>query len=114
MSNIDENPLKSLTANTEITDLKILNDLLNGKKDLDLKTQIDKPKELASLVSLAKFLKKCKYPISSTTIVNFIKKYLRYMVSYERLSRTEIIRALTPTESRMKDYMENKFSTKLD
>jgi len=30
------------------------------------------------------------------------------------MSRNEIIKALTPVESKIKDYMDNKFSTKLD
>ena len=111
---IRENPLKDLSESNEISIQKILINLLDGKKNLDLKTQIDKPKELASLVSLANYLKQHKYPISYNTIMKFITTYLRYMVSYNRMSRKEIIKALTPVESKIKDYMDNKFSTKID
>jgi len=78
---IRENPLRDLSESNDISIQKILINLLDGKKNLDLKTQIDKPKELASLVSLANYLKQHKYPISYNTIMNFIKTYLRYMVS---------------------------------
>lgn len=111
---IKENPLRDLSETNEISIQKILINLLDGKKNLDLKTQIDKPKELATLVSLANYLKAHKYPTSYNTIMKFIKTFLRYMVSYNRLSRSEIIKALTPVDSKIKDYMDNKFSTKLD
>jgi len=53
--------LKDFVENSEITIQKILNNLLNGDKNLDLKTHIYKPKQLASLHTLAKHLKNKKY-----------------------------------------------------
>ena len=74
---------------------QILNNLLDGTKDLDLKTQIFKPKQLASLKILTELLGKLKYKESNKMLESFIKTFLRYMVSYQRQSRKEIIKALS-------------------
>lgn len=74
---------------------QILNNLLDGSKDLDLKSHIFKPKQLASLNILSDLLTRLKYKKSSKVINDFIGIYLRYMVSFERLSRKEIIKALS-------------------
>lgn len=103
---IIDNPLKDIMDDVDITYQKILNNLMDSKQNLELKTQIDKPKELASLVSIAYNLKKYKYNISFKTIIDFIKTYLKYMVSYQRLGRLGVLRALTPIESK-KDINSN-------
>lgn len=95
--------LKDFIENNEITIQKILNNLLNGDKNLDLKTHIYKPKQLASLFTLAKHLKNQKYNGASKLIMDFIETYLRYMVSFKRESRKEIIKAL----SNLKDDSES-------
>lgn len=74
---------------------EILNVLLEGDNNLDLKTHILKPKQLSSLKVLADVLKISEYPKSAALIESFLMTYLRYMISYKRLSRGEIIRALT-------------------
>jgi len=74
---------------------QILNNLLDGTKDLDLKTHIFKPKQLASLNVLSDLLNRLKYIKSSKVIMDFIGIYLRYMISFERLSRKEIIKAIS-------------------
>ena len=79
----------------EIGVKEILNVLLEGDENLDLKTHILKPKQLAALFTLAEVLKVSKYPKSSKLIHSFITQYLRYMISYKRLSRAEVIKALT-------------------
>lgn len=115
MENIfPDNPMKDLSKDTDISREKILVNLLNAKNNLELKTEIHKPKELASLYSIAKYLKVHKYHKSYTTITSFIDIFLRYMISHNRMSRIEIIKALTPIESNVKDYMDTKFSTKID
>ncbi len=111
---LTENPLKDLSKDNTISVEKILNNLINNTDNLELKTEIHKPKELASLVSYADYLKESGFIIPYNTIMNFIKSYLKYMVSFNRMSRTEIIKALTPSDSKIKDYMDNKFSTKID
>jgi len=74
---------------------EILNVLLDGEENLDLKTHIIRPKHLAALYTLANVLKTCGYHKSSKLLHDFITQYLRYMISYKRLSRGEIIKALT-------------------
>lgn len=74
---------------------QILNNLLDGNKDLDLKSHIFKPKNLASLKILSDVLGNLNLPKSNQIIKDFINIYLRYMVSFDRLSRKEIIKALT-------------------
>lgn len=74
---------------------QILNNLLDGSKDLDLKSHIFKPKQLASLNILADLLKRLKYEKSYKVLIDFIGIYLRYMVSFDRLSRKEIIKAIS-------------------
>lgn len=84
-----------LTEGNDISLQQILNNLLDGKHNLDLKTQIIKPKILASLKVFAELLGKIKYPKSQTVLESFIKTYLRYMVSFDRQSRKEIIKAVS-------------------
>lgn len=74
---------------------EILNVLLEGDVNLDLKTHIIRPKQLAALYTLAEVLGTCNYTKSSELLHSFIEQYLRYMISYKRLSRGEIIKALT-------------------
>lgn len=74
---------------------EILNVLLDGEENLDLKTHVIRPKQLAALYTLANVLKTCQYTKSSKLLHDFIRQYLRYMISYKRLSRGEIIKALT-------------------
>jgi len=74
---------------------EILNDLLDGDENLDLKTHVFKPKDLASLNVISLLLENMGYRKSSNLVIQFIEIYLRYMVSYKRLSRTEIIKAIS-------------------
>jgi len=90
-----DNPLKDFSKDNKITLQQILNNLLDGKENLELKSHIFKPKALAGLKSLSRYLKKLEYVNSSEIINKFIRTYLEYMVSYKRLSRTEIIKAFT-------------------
>ena len=50
---------------------------------------------MAGLKGLANYLEILSYPKSSKIIMDFIRSYLEYMVSYKRLSRIEIIKAFT-------------------
>ena len=87
--------LDELKQVKDITSQEILNALLDGTENLDLKTHIYKPKQLASLNLVGILLKDLKYARSSTMIERFIEIYLRYMVSFRRESRKEIIKALS-------------------
>lgn len=90
MPNIVEDFIES----NDLTYQEILNTLLDGEMNLDLKTHIFRPKQLASLHILGELLKTYNYPKSSTIIENFLTKFLRFMVSFNRLSRKEIVDAI--------------------
>lgn len=75
--------------------LDFLSKLLEGDKNLDLKTHIHKPKQFTSLEVLQKYLKDNQCTSCSKLIEMFILKYRRNMVSYRRLSRTESIKAVS-------------------
>ena len=98
---------------TDLTFEKILNALLDGKHNLDLKTRINKPKQLAGLKIIENVLRGANYKISSGIIDKFTKKYLRYMVSYKGLSRKEIIRALSEPRKEI-EAEKSKFTKKLN
>jgi len=87
--------LDDIIETNDITLQQILNNLLDGSKDLDLKTHIFKPKQLASLIILANYFKVIKLEKSSKLIKDFVDKFLRYMISFKRLSRSEIIKAIS-------------------
>lgn len=91
----DNGIFSDMVEANDISLQQILNNLLDGSKDLDLKSHIFKPKQLASLNILADLLNRLKYKKSHKVIIDFIKIYLRYMVSFDRLSRKEIIKALS-------------------
>jgi len=85
---------------------KILNSLLNAKENLELKTHILAPLDLAKLFFLADYLDvrfptqydektNKNYSLSGKAIKSFITIYLKYMVSWNRESRREIIRAVS-------------------
>ena len=105
-----ENPLKDFSKDNKITLQQILNNLLDGTKNLELKSHIFKPKALAGLKSLSSYLRNLEYDKSSDIIDKFIRTYLEYMVSYKRLSRIEIIKAFTYSN---KNESEVDFRTNL-
>jgi len=87
--------LDEIIKTEEISLQQILNNLLSGDKDLDLKTHIHRPKQLASLVVMSNHLDDTGFDGSAKLIDKFINKYSRYMVSFKRMSRIEIIKALS-------------------
>lgn len=102
-----------LIPSEDISLQQILNNLLDGKHNLDLKSEIFKPKDLASLKIFGEFLGKLKYPKSQIVIESFLKTYLRYMVSYERKSRTEIIKAISSLFEIENKQLSKKLTTNL-
>lgn len=97
----------------DLTFEKILNALLDGDKNLDLKTHINKPKQLAGLKIIENVLKSVKCPKSSELVDAFTKKYLRYMVSFKRLSRTETIQAIAEPREAIKSE-KDKFTKRMN
>ncbi|MGV9141362.1 MAG: hypothetical protein ACOC1X_00325 [Promethearchaeota archaeon] len=78
---------------SDITLQQILNALISYDKNLDLKTEIYRPKSLAALNVVQQYLKQKKFTKSAETIGTFIDVFLKYMVSYKRQSRSEIVKA---------------------
>lgn len=74
---------------------EILNTLLDASENLDLKTHINRPKQLTALRLIGVVASKIDYTFFAGLIKGFLKTYFRYMISYKRLSREETIRALT-------------------
>ena len=103
--------LRELQESNEISIQEILVKLLDGDENLDLKSHIHKPKQLTSLVILSKYLKANQCKVSGKLLDDFIAKYLRYMVSYRRLSRTEIVKAISSLFD--KETIKMSFSEKI-
>ena len=90
--------------------------MLDGKENLDLKTRVFKPKQLAGLVSYGIFLdarlrvgrklKKEQMTESGGMIDAWVIKFLRFMVSFKGLSREEVTHAL---ESLREETAGSKF-----
>ncbi len=79
----------------DLTFQEILQTMLDGEENLDLKTHIFRPKQLAGLNIIGDLLHGMKFERSSRIIGVFIEIYLRYMVSFNRMSRGEVIKALS-------------------
>ena len=79
----------------EVSFQEILINLLDGEQNLDLKTHIIKPKQVTSLETITEYLKNNKCNNSGKILAFFTKRYKRNMVSFNRLSRIEIIKAVS-------------------
>jgi len=91
---MSENIMNDFIADSDITYQQILNSLLDGSKNLDLKTHIESPQKLAGLNILEKFSNELKLNETSRILRKFLRIYLRYMISYKRESRKEIVNAV--------------------
>ena len=105
---------KEMIQTKDISLQKILNNLLDGSKDLDLKTHIFKPKKLSSLISFANYLNSLGLDEVSVLIIDFVKDFLRKMVSYDRLSRKEIVKAISSFYERESLSNSQKITTPLN
>ena len=85
---------KEIIPKRDITLQQILNNLLDSE-NIELKTHIHKPLNLAILKLISDYIRLSGYKEPSELLDNFILIFLKYMVSYKRLSRTEIIKAIT-------------------
>jgi len=75
-----------------------LNDLIDDRKNLELKTEINKPLGWSSLKLIEDFLGKFGLKYSKQIIQLFTKTAFKYYISKQRGSRKEIIQALTHTD----------------
>ena len=114
MSELRDLMEKEMIQTKDISLQKILNNLLDGSKDLDLKTHIHKPKQLSALITFANYLKSIGLKDTSVLIIDFVKEFLRKMVSYKRLSRIEIIKAISSFYEREALSSSQKLTTPLN
>lgn len=105
--------IEKLRPKEDLSFEKILNNMLDGTSNLDLKTHVFKPKQLASLVIFSDFIKEFKVKIGSAMLEKFTTKYLRLMISYNRESRKEVIKALSEPREEMKTE-KSKYTKKLN
>ena len=91
---MDESPIEGFIESKDLTYQEILNTLLDGEENLDLKTHVFRPKQLANIFILGNLLKSYEYILSAEKLHSFLEKYLRFMVSFNRLSRREIVDAI--------------------
>ncbi len=101
----DSEVLNELKDSTELSLQQILVSLISDKKNLTLKTEINNPRALACLHVFMKYFKQIGYVHTSKMIESFIDIYLEYMVSNDRKSRKEVIKALT-------NWFEKEYSAK--
>lgn len=90
-----EDLMKDFLRSNEVTYQQILNTLLEGGKNISLKSDIPYPQKLAVLDVLRVMLKKLGWEKSAGSLKTFTKKYLEYRISKNRASRTEVVNALS-------------------
>jgi len=73
---------------------EVLNLLIDGDTDIDLKTEINKPKEITTLKLLSSVLGDLNYIKTAKSLSLFIEYFSRYMFSNKRKSRKEIVQTL--------------------
>ena len=105
--------IEKLRPKEDLTFEKILNNMLDGTHNLDYKTHVFKPKQLASLDVLSDFIKENKVVKGSAKIDVFTKKYKGYMISFNRESRKEVIKALSEPREELRTE-KNKYTRKLN
>jgi len=85
--------LDNMMRREDRTPEMILSELLTAK-DIEMKTEIQQPINLAKLYVVGEVLKTEGFPRSGQTIHDFISKMNLYFVSHNRMSRTEAIEGL--------------------
>lgn len=85
--------LEELFKGHDKTPEMILSEMIDSR-NIEMKTEISQPINLAKLYVVAQCLKDDGYEGAGQRIEDFINRYLLYQVSYNRQSRKEIIEAL--------------------
>lgn len=102
MSKKIQNPLDLLEkSDAENEFFKILDVLISSDSNLDLKTEIDKPFKFSALKCYSDFLKSNNMVESANVLEIFMSDSFRYLISKNRKSRDEIIKALQSYSSMM-------------
>jgi len=107
----DEGLLDELLVDKEESLEKILVALLDDE-NIEMKTEIQKPLNLTRLKVLSVWLKNHDMTKSAQMIDSFIAYYLVYMVSKGRMSRKEIISALTDGLKEERGFKQKLFAPK--
>ena len=94
----------------DTTAIDILKGLMDAESDLELKTHVIVPKDIAGLQVLVSVLKMYELDGSSKLLETFITYYLKLMVSYQRKGRKEIVDAVSGLMERERSL---KFSQRL-
>lgn len=113
----DEN-YSELTAIEELTDIKILSELLNDK-DISLKTELKNPLAITRLEIFAMCIdtefsrhgitsnfEKEEVTTCAEIIMKFVNIYKQNMVSYKRKSRKEIIEAIANLKKEERSFTD--------
>lgn len=97
---------KEIIPKTDLSLITTLNNLLDSENNLHLKTHIHKPTHITILTLIADYIELSGYSEPSVLLLDFIENFLGNMVSYKRLSRTEIIKAISNLQQ-TKDDLTN-------
>lgn len=97
--------LDDMIVQSDETTEKILARLLDSN-DIEMKTEIQNPLNLARLFSVADALTHEGYKSSGKLLTSFINIFLLYMTSFNRKRSTEIVTALTEALKREKTMVD--------
>jgi hypothetical protein len=79
---------------TDVTYEEILASLLDGERNLELKTDVKAPQKLAGLSIFGSYLKDIGMELGAKLIDRYITILNKLMISYNRESRKEIVEAV--------------------
>jgi hypothetical protein len=99
--------IREIIPKSNLSLITTLNNLLESEHNLELKSHIIRPLELTVLGFIAEAIKMYGFEESSILIDNFITRFLKNMVSYKRLSRIEIIKAISNLQETTNDDLTN-------
>lgn len=94
--------MESFSEGDEITFQQILNALIRGDADLEMKTEIHNPLALSGFTLISEKLKELGLNNSNKLTEKWYKEFLLLMVSYQRKSRSEIVKAFQSTMESIK------------
>lgn len=104
----NKNDLDDLTETSDVVGelYEVIDRLLNSSGEINLKTEINHPKNLAILTVVENYASQIKLKKVPDTLNLFQKQYLKNMVSYKRGSRNEVVTILKSKKEEMKETDE--------
>lgn len=91
----DKEVFDEFTKSSDLSLHDILVSLISDKTNISLKTEIHNPKALTFLFMFKEYVKTKGYEKFSDFLNSSINIYMEYMVSHNRKSRKEVIKALS-------------------